>query len=230
MVHVGTRSISIPSPRSQTVLAWALVIALELAIVLAYVTIRDANFGLFHLYPFVWINLGVWAVWKTDPAPASRQRQWIAGGVAAGYFILLGYFGGLFSEGHAHHDHHASLDPAFLYGLELAIAVPPGYGPALFYSSPDLLIALSPYLLVGYLSLTYLVYVAVLDVFGAAVPGLLGLFSCITCSWPILATLATTASGTTAGLATTVYSQAYGISTVAFVLTVGVLYWRPFNR
>jgi len=231
MSGLSTRSLEIPTPKPTTLLLWAVILVLELGLVLTYVTVMNAQLGLFHFYPFVWINLGIWAVWKTTPVSAPRRQELLAGAVAAGYFAVLAYVGGLFARGHAAHEGHdfTGQQAEFVYGLEFATTVPPGYGPAILYSSPEVIMAISPYILVGYLALAYLVYVTVLDAAGAAISGVLGLFTCIGCSWPILASIAAT-GGTTTTAATTIYAQSYSLSTIAFVLTVGLLYWRPFQR
>jgi cytochrome c biogenesis protein CcdA len=62
------------------------------------------------------------------------------------------------------------------------------------------------------------------------VTGILGLLSCVSCSWPILATLVTGVAGSGTAIAGAAYAQSYGLSTVVFVVTVGLLYWRPFGR
>lgn len=231
MTTVSDPISAIPKPNIQTVVVWAIVFALEFGLVLAYVSVRGAQLMLFHLYPFVWLNLGVWAVWKTDPVPASRLHGFVAGAIATGYFLVLGYFGGLFAEGHVYHDHHAHSEHAadFIYGFEIATVVPPGYGPAIFYSHPQLNVALSPYMLIGYLALAYLLYSTLLEVASAAAPGTLGLFTCIGCSWPLLAAVTTGSAGATSAVASAVYANSYALSTVAFVGTVLLLYWRPFH-
>jgi len=86
-----------------------------------------------------------------------------------------------------------------------------------------------PYKLIGYLALTYLVYVTLLDAAGSAVGGVLGLLSCVSCTWPVLATIVTGVAGSGTALAGAVYAQSYDLSTVVFVVTVGLLYWRPFG-
>lgn len=215
---------SIPRPSPLSLLVWTAVIALEAALVMTYVTLQDARLGLFHVYPFVWINLGGWILWRTSSPAADRRRRLFAGTVATAYFLILGYAGGLYSPVFGHPDGHLEQ----LQGLEVALAVPPGYGPALFYTGSTLSLSLSPYLLVGYVALAYLVYVTVLDAVDAATPGVLGMFACIGCSWPILASLFGGA-GASGAMATTIYAQAYELSTIAFVLTVALLYWRPFR-
>ena len=80
----------------------------------------------------------------------------------------------------------------------------------------------------GYLALAWLVYATVIDAAGSAVTGVLGLLSCVSCSWPILASLLTGIGGGGA-LAAAAQSQSYELSTVVFVVTVALLYWRPFG-
>lgn len=218
-----------PRPSPLTVLFWTAVLALEAALVLTYVTIQNAQLGLFHVYPFVWINVGGWVLWKTSLPAAPRRRHLLAGGIAGVYFLVLGFLGGLYGivplfdhpEQHLHHLEQ-------MRGFDLAVSVPPGYGPALFYTSPTLTLSISPYLLVGYVALAYLIYVTVLDAANAAAPGVLGVFACISCTWPLLASLVG-GIGTSGAMATAVYAQAYELSTLAFVVTVGLLYWRPLR-
>ncbi len=205
---------------------WTSVLVFEATLILAYVSVRGAHLGLFHVFPFVWLNLSGWVLWRTSVPSGNHRQKLVAGAIAVGYFALLGYFGGLYDlfplAGHP--EAHAQ---QFL-GLEYTIVMPPGYGPALFYTTSVVKLALSPYLLVGYITLAYLVYVTVLDASNAAASGILGIFACISCSWPILASIVGGA-GATGALATTVYAQAYELSTIAFVVTVALLYWRPFE-
>jgi hypothetical protein len=87
-----------------------------------------------------------------------------------------------------------------------------------------------PARVVGYLALSYLVYATVIDAAGAAVSGILGLLSCVSCSWPILASLATAILGSGSALAASATALSYDLSTVVFLATVALLYWRPFGR
>jgi len=211
------------------VLVWATILLLEAMLIVTYVTINNAALGLFHVYPFIWLNISAWVLWRTARPSGTQRQKLIAGAVATGYFIVLGFFGGLYdivalSDHPEHHHHHFEQ----MGGFDLSLAVPPGYGPALFYVGPELQLALIPYLLVGYLTLAYLVYVTVVDAANAAASGVLGIFACIGCSWPILASIVGGA-GTTGIVATAVYTQAYELSTIAFVATVALLYWRPFD-
>jgi hypothetical protein len=175
----------------------------------------------YWVYPFVWINVGLWAILKTTPASANGRDRWLAGVVAVGYFAVLAYVGGL--VGPAVNTAERSLSLTLL-------GLPPGWAPTLLYNGDYLAMSLFPFKIVGYAALSYLVYATVLDATGSAVTGLLGLLSCVSCTWPVLASLATGILGSGSAIAGAVYSQSYGLSTVVFVVTVGLLYWRPFGR
>nr|WP_129113439.1 hypothetical protein [Halegenticoccus tardaugens] len=174
------------------------------------------------LYPFVWIDVGLWAVTKTTISRSPRPPVWIAFCFATTYFITLAFLGGLL--GFAHHGH----GHGHVAGLYITMASP-GWGPRVAYIHPGLgYVYLVPYLLVGYLSLAYLVYAAVLDATRAALGGAFGFVSCLSCSVPLAASLAMGAGG--ASLAMGLGGLTVDLSTVAFVLAVGLLYWRPEGR
>ena len=214
-------------PEPFVLAVWAAIFLAEAVVLVVHLHVTGARLMLFHVYPFVWINLGIWAVWRTSPPQAPKRTRNIATAVAAGYFLVLAYFGGLLREGHAFHDHGEIPIELLATGFSVHFELPPGYGPALTYSGEFLISSLSPYLLVGFLALAYLMYVTILDASGEASIGLVGLFSCVGCSFPLIAALVS--GGAATSLAAFVYSQAYALSTVAFVLTVLFLYWRPFE-
>jgi hypothetical protein len=212
-------------PERETLLWGALVVNFELLMLGSYAIVADPqliNLAAirYWLYPLVWINVGAWAILRTTPTPTGTRQRRIGLAIAVGYFAVLSYFGGLFGP--------ASPGPI---GLDVSLlALPPGWGPAILYNGALLSVTLLPYKVVGYVALTYLVYATVLDAAGSAVTGVLGLLSCVSCSWPILATLVTGVAGSGTAVAGAVYAQSYGLSTVVFVVTVGLLYWRPFGR
>jgi hypothetical protein len=92
-------------------------------------------------------------------------------------------------------------------------------------------VVLVPYKLVGYATLAYLVYGTVVDATRTGVAGLLGLLSCVSCSWPVLATLVSGVAGSGSAVAAATLDQSLWLSTVVFVVTVALLAWRPtFGR
>jgi len=146
--------------------------------------------------PLVWITVGAWALVRTERPTGSQRQRTVGVAVAAGYFGVLGYFGGVWGPA-------TEMLPA---GIDLAVATaPPGWAPRLFVNLPangltvsslqlpfqGVRINLIPWQVVGYVALAYLVYTAVLDAAGSAISGVVGLLSCVSCTWPVIATIAT---------------------------------------
>lgn len=211
-------------PKRETLLWVAIVLNAELLAILTYLALARPTFGnlpllrvaAFYLYPWIWLDVALLAVLRTRVPKAPTRRRLTAAAVAGGYLLVLAYVGGLVGPGGSGS------------GFRVALAsLPPGWSPAVMYDGTALTITLLPFKVVGYLGLAYLLYVTVLDTAGSALGGMLGLFSCVSCTLPVIAGLFSGVIGGTAGLVTTTYGQSYALSTVAFVLTVGLLSWRP---
>ncbi|MFB6300074.1 MAG: hypothetical protein ABEH65_07435 [Halobacteriales archaeon] len=213
-------------PRKTTVLWWALAINIEILAVFGYLLIADVRITQprYLVYPFIWINIGVWAIVRTTPAATSRRYRYLGIALASGYFVVLAWAGGLLAPGHLFHGHtHGT-------GLRVVTAsLPPGWGPAVLYNSPLIQLNIIPFKLVGYLSLAYLIYALLLDTAGSVVTGIVGLFSCVSCTWPILGTVLAGVFGGASAVATVAMDQPYALSTLVFLSAVGLLYWRPFD-
>jgi hypothetical protein len=205
----------------------AVVVVAELALVAGYLGLTGASARSIRylLYPFVWIDLAVWAVFAVDAgASASTRARNAALAVAVAYLLVLALAGGvldvsLFADGHTH-VHGTGVD------VTLFTSLPPGWGPTLVLESPGVTLTLVPYQVVGYLGLAYLTYVAVVDAAASALSGAIGLLSCASCSWPVFASLLAAALGGEAVL-DAVYTYSLDLSTVAFVVAVVLLAWRP---
>jgi hypothetical protein len=201
-----------------------LAVVAEITLLVAYIGITDATVTnlRYLLYPFVWINVGMWAVIRARPIEASTRVRWLGALGAGAYLLVLAYFGGLLELAHIGHSHsHGGAR-----GLSIFTALPPGWGPTVVYDHSLFTITAIPYKVVGYLALTYLVYTTLLDTVTAAVSGAVGLLTCVSCSWPVAASLITgIVGGTTA--ASVVYSYSIDLSTLAFVFAIGVLIWAP---
>lgn len=211
-----------PAPR--TARLGAVLLAFEAAAVGLYLLSADVRITdpLILVYPLIWINVGLWAVWRTDRPRASDRRRLAVGLLAIGYFGVLAAVGGVLDLSHVAHGH--------VHGTQLRVAyasLPPGFGPAVFYSGSFVSLNLLPYQVVGYAALAYLVYATVLDAAGSAAPGLLGLFSCVSCTWPVIGTLVAGLFGSGTPVYTFALSQSYALSTVVFVSAVALLRWRP---
>jgi len=203
-----------------TRLLWPGVVLVEASLVVAYfaVTTAEPATGRYLVYPFVWINAGLWAVDRTTPAPGSRRHRWLAAGLAAGYFLLVMWIPGQIRLGTVRPDHLG-------FGLQhLRVAwQAPGWGPVLAYDGV-LRLYLVPFEVVGYAALAYLVYATLLDATRGALSGALGLATCVGCTVPVVAPLAGLLGGPATGLATTAYAWSYDIGTILFLLTLGLLY------
>ncbi len=203
-------------PTRGELLAGALLVNTELLVVFVYLAVADvtATAVMPYVYPFVWLNVSLWALVRVRVPESSRRRTLLAAGVGVAYFLVLAYVGGLvgFSGSGT--------------GFRLGWPLPPGWGPALLYNGGALTLALVPYRVIGYATLAYLVGVAVLDAARGALSGVVGLFSCVSCTLPVVATVVSSVFGASAA-AQFATSRPYGVSTAVFVLTVGLLVWRP---
>ena len=209
-------------PGRPAALGLATLVVVELLLAGLYVTspavagVADpATFAWVVLQPFVWIDVALLAVLTTRPPPTSTGRRYAGVLVGAGYFLVLAYFGGLLGA------------PTSIGALDVNWVLPPGYSPRLFYDGALLRVALEPYKLVGYLALAYLVYVTVLDAAGSALSGIVGLFSCVSCTWPLVGTVAASLFGGSSAVASAAMDQAYPLSTLVFLSAVALLWWRP---
>jgi len=211
--RLGSASI----PR-RALLAGALLANVQLVAVVAYLVFTDATVTepRYVAYGLVWVNVGAAVLYRFEPpsAPFGTRRRALA--VATAYFGLLAVFSGLLGPGVGEH----------ATGFRVAW-LPPGWGPALLYSGRYASVALLPAYTVGYLALAYLVYGLVIDAAGSAVAGVIGLFSCVSCTWPILAAAAATVFGGGGLIAASASALSYDLSTAVFLLTVGLLLWRP---
>jgi hypothetical protein len=201
----------------------ALVVLGEFALLVGYVGLTGAEPTAvrYLAYPFVWLNLSLWAVFVVDP-PSARPR--LRGAVllaATGYLLVLASAGGVVDLAHVGHSHGHSAR-----GFTVFTSLPPGWGPTVVYDHALFSVTLVPYQVVGYLALTYLVYAALLDAAAAALSGAVGLLSCVSCSWPVFASLLAGLLGGPA-VAATVYTLAVDLSTAAFAAAVVLLVWRP---
>lgn len=228
--HVTHPSLSGLIPDRGTLLVGALVVNTQIAITLAYLLFVDATVTdlRYLVYPWLWINAAGLAIWKTDLVPAGRAIRHRSLAIAAGYFLLLLLAGGLIGPtggftqtlfGDGGHSHEAM-------GLSVHWLTP-GMGPAVLYQGDVIRAAFIPYEVIGYAGLAYLVYAGILETAGSTLSGVLGVFSCVSCAWPVVGGAVTTLFGSGSAVAVAATSWPYDIATVVFLSAVVLLYWRP---
>ena len=213
-------------PRARTLGIVAAILWIETLIVGWYVLYEPVRITdpLVLVYPLVWIDASLLALWVTDAPSASRRYRWLGGVIGVGYFLVLAYVGGLVSLGHALHGH------AHAFGIVVHWPLPPGWGPTVTYAGSLIGLSIVPYKLLGYATLAYLVYVTVVETAGSAWGGIVGLFSCVSCTWPVLGTVLASAVGSTSVVVVFAVNEPYAASTLVFLSAVGLLLWRPFDR
>ncbi|MDY6764467.1 MAG: hypothetical protein SV377_02080 [Halobacteria archaeon] len=206
---------------TDTLLWLAVVTSFELLIIGAYFLFTSAEATTFRhlLYPIIWINIGVLAVIKTKPTKVETKYKILGVAISAIYFLVLMNVAGLIRIGGMNR------------GLNVAWMVTPGWGPVLSYSGSFITFSLIPFQTIGYVALSYLVYATLVDATKAVVSGLIGLVSCVGCTWPIAASLLAGlfGGGGSSALSNVVYSYSYGLSTLVFLVAVALLYWRPYS-
>lgn len=201
---------------------WLLaLVGLELFALVSYFGLSSATITdpRYVVYPFVWINVGVLAVLRTTPSKSNRRTRLVAVGISALYFLVLASLAGLIGFELGAHSH------THVQGFQFAMSAP-GWGPRLGYAGSLVTLSFVPYRVIGYLALSYLVYATLLDAARAAVPGVIGVASCISCGLPIAGSLAAGAVGGM-GSVVTATSLSVDISTAVFLGAVAVLVFRP---
>lgn len=205
-------------PPSRRLLWYALFVNLQFVAAALYYALGPQTLGdpRYVLYGLLWVDVGLLAVARSEPpSEAGFETRRRALAVATAYLGLLAVAASMIGTGVA--------NPSGFRVATLTF----GWGPALLYEGAVVSVVLMPAYVVGYLSLAYLVYVAILDAATSAVGGLLGLLSCVSCTWPIAASVASTLLGGAGFLALTPEHLTYDVSTAVFLLTVALLYWRP---
>lgn len=211
-MSVATR-LARPLERGDLLLWGAVVCTAEALLLAAYLATAAVRITAprYLLYPFVWLNVAGLVVLGTSVAPAPARRRAAAVAVAGGYFLALAAIDGTLA-----------LSPGT--GLAVHWGLPPGWGPLLVADLGPVRFAPIPYRTVGYAAIAYLLYVALVETSSRALGGLVGLFSCVSCTLPVLAAALSGVAGGSAAAAATTWS--YDLSTAVFLLTVGVLTWQ----
>lgn len=159
------------------------------------------------LYPFLWVNLVGYALFRAPAGFLRTGRRWAAVGGVVGmlYFALIMWITGT-----------VGFTPSSsMTGLHI-VSAPPGWGPVVMFEGVRFHATFVPFQVVGYAGLALLVALAAARTSRSIAAGALGLVSCVGCTLSAVGGLATAVVGGTA----TVASLTYDVATLAFVLTV----------
>lgn len=204
-------------PSRRHVLIAVSVLNLELAAVVAYFAFTNATLAspAFTVYGLVWITVGAFVLWGYEP-PAGDAGRLRAATVAVAYFAVLAVASGLVGVS----------NPATPTGVSVSL-LPPGWGPAVLYSGGGVSVALVPARLVGNAALTYLLYGRLVQASRAGLAGALGVFSCVSCTFPVVAGSVAALVGGGGAAASLAAGLGYGPSTAVFLCTVALLWQGP---
>jgi len=159
-------------------------------------------------YPVVWISVSLAAAVWIGQTVQGRPRRWRGIAVAGSYTLGIAWLTGLLG--------------ATTGGFPLRVhAAPPGWGPIILYDSGLLRLSIVPFKLIAYLALGYVIYALVAAHRGSIRAAALGVFSCVSCTGPLLVAVIGAIGGTQA--TTAVATAGYDIATVALVATFGLL-------
>ena len=176
---------------------------IQVAAVVVYASVADATItsATNVAVPFIWINLGLWGVLRIGWPKHGRRR--LAATVATVYVVILFVSAGIIQFG-------ATTTATNVYWLV------PGWGPLVTIQAEFVTFSLVPYRVIGYVALGMLVFSVVARTAAGALTGLLGVFSCVGCTLPLLVTVfgslggilssAVAADGNISALGTAVYA------------------------
>ena len=210
MSHSAAVWSSVRSPiRAAVATAIVATVALLTAIA-TYLRLTDAviTTGRSLSYPVVWIVTSLTAAVWIGLTVRGRPRRWRGIAIGGGYTLVIGWLTGLLG--------------ATTGGFPLRVhAAPPGWGPIILYDSGLLRLSIIPFKLIAYLALGYVIYALVAAHRGSIRAAAVGVFSCVSCTGPLLVAIIGAVGGTQA--TTAVATAGYDIATVALVATFGLL-------
>ena len=210
MSHSAAVWSSVRSPiRAAVATAVVATVALLTAIA-TYLRLTDAviTTGRSLSYPVVWIVTSLTAAVWIGLTVRGRPRRWRGIAIGGGYTLVIGWLTGLLG--------------ATTGGFPLRVhAAPPGWGPIILYDSGLLRLSIIPFKLIAYLALGYVIYALVAAHRGSIRAAAVGVFSCVSCTGPLLVAIIGAVGGTQA--TTAVATAGYDIATVALVATFGLL-------
>lgn len=217
-INIGPIRISV-----RNIFLWIFIIFIEVFIVWTYFLLSSSEpTSIRYLtYPFIWMNTSIWVVYNTEHISSENNYiTLLVLAISIIYFLVLLYIPGLIGL--------STNTPAT--GLYFSM-VSPGWGPIISYTGNLIQFTIIPFQVIGYLSITYLIYISLLNTAKSSiVGGMLGIFTCVGCITPIFASLLGFLGGGLTSLTTSAYSFSYDIGTIIFLITIGLLYITSNNK
>ena len=210
MCHSAAVWSSVRSPIRAAVATAVVATVVLLTTIATYLRLTDAviTTGRSLSYPVVWIVTSLTAAVWIGLTVRGRPRRWRGVAIGGGYTLVIGWLTGLLG--------------ATTGGFPLRVhAAPPGWGPIILYDSGLLRLSIVPFKLIAYLALGYVIYALVAAHRGSIRAAAVGVFSCVSCTGPLLVAIIGAVGGTQA--TTAVATAGYDIATAALVATFGLL-------
>ena len=210
MSHSAAVWSSVRSPIRAAVATAVVATGALLTAIATYLRLTDAviTTGRSLSYPVVWIVTSLTAAVWIGLTVRGRPRRWRGIAIGGGYTLVIAWLTGLLG--------------ATTGGFPLRVhAAPPGWGPIILYDSGLLRLSIVPFKLIAYLALGYVIYALVAAHRGSIRAAAVGVFSCVSCTGPLLVAIIGAVGGTQA--TTAVATAGYDIATVALVATFGLL-------
>lgn len=213
------RSEAITLSLNKSIFLWSVIVSVEVAIVWLYfhLTPTSVDSIRYVLYPFLWINLGLWSVHRAitgmseTKLPGKRSLALIS----IGYFVLLLVLSGMIGVSQT-----VGTFPQF--SIRWLV---PGWGPLVVYEGVFLWANIVPFQWIGFGALTLLVYLLLIQRLTDATVGGLGAMTCVGCSAPVVGGVLTWSGGLGSTFVPLLYRWSYDIGTVMFIGTVFLLLW-----
>lgn len=202
--------------RIQEHLFWIPILAIEVFLLGLYFIlnpdkVEGSIYFLQKFYPIIWINTGLWTILHTHSDSANTRHRLVGLAIALAYFFVV-----MFLSGYLKFSGEGS-------GFFLNLGLAPGFSPLISYNGAFYILII-PFEAFGYITISYLLYSAVLMMTRGVFAGVLGIGMSIGCCGAVLIPLLLSLGGTVASITTTAIILTWELKTISYLLTISLLY------